>query len=142
MTSENKYPIIGVGGILIENGKILLVKRATEPSKGLWAIPGGKLKWGENIEDAVKREIFEETGLEVEVLGLEDVYELIVREGENIKYHYVILDYRIKRISGRLKASTDVLDAKFFSKEELINVETSETTKKLLKKLIDKYEIY
>jgi len=135
-----KYPIVGVGGILIENGKILLIKRATEPNKGLWTIPGGKIKFGEKIEDALKREMLEETGLEVEVLNLEDIYELIMSNGE-VRYHYIILDYRVRRISGEPKSSTDALELKWFSKEELKHIETTETMKKLLDKLIKRGEI-
>ncbi|MEM0085343.1 MAG: NUDIX hydrolase [Candidatus Methanomethylicia archaeon] len=137
-----KYPIVGVGGILIENGRILLIKRAAEPNKGLWTIPGGKVKLGENIKDALKREILEETKLEVEVLDLEDIYELIIKDDEKVKYHYIILDYRVKRISGEPMPSTDALDVKWFSKKELENIETTETTKKLLEKLIDRGEIF
>lgn len=135
-----KYPIVGVGGILIENGKILLIKRATEPNKGLWTIPGGKIKFGEKIEDALKREMLEETGLEVEILDLEDIYELIMSNGE-VRYHYIILDYRVRRISGEPKSSTDALELKWFSKEELKHIETTETMKKLLGKLIKRGEI-
>jgi len=135
-----KYPIVGVGGILIESGKILLIKRATEPNKGLWTIPGGKIKFGEKIEDALKREMLEETGLEVEVLNLEDIYELIMSNGE-VRYHYIILDYRVRRISGEPKSSTDALELKWFSKEELKHIETTETMKKLLDKLIKRGEI-
>ncbi|MEM2136661.1 MAG: NUDIX hydrolase [Candidatus Methanomethylicia archaeon] len=138
-----KNPIIGGGGILIEDGKILLVKRTAEPNKGLWTIPGGKLRWGERLEEAVKREIYEETGLKVEVIGIHGIYELIIKDDENeVIYHYVIIDYKVKKKFGELKASTDALEVKWFSKNELKNIETTETTKKLLEKLIENGEIY
>ncbi|RLE48819.1 MAG: NUDIX hydrolase [Candidatus Methanomethylicota archaeon] len=131
-------PIVGVGAVIIDNEKrILLVRRAAPPGRGLWAIPGGIVKLGEKLKEAVKREVKEETGLEVEVGDLEDVFEVIIRdEAGKIKYHYVIVDYQARVSGGKLRASTDALEVKWFSAEEIKKVRTTKATGKLLEKLI------
>ena len=92
-----KQPIIGVGAVIIKNGKILLEKRKNEPGRGKWSIPGGLVELGENVEQTVIREVKEETGLEVEKPEHIDIVDNIVRdENGEIKYHFVIIDYFVK----------------------------------------------
>ncbi len=120
-------PLVAVGGAVIKDGKVLLVKRAHPPNKGYWAIPGGKVEYGETLEQAVKREIREETGLDVEVLDLMAVIQLI-KEG----FHYVILDFVCQVVGGDLRPGSDAEEVKFFSLEELEKVETTPTTREML----------
>jgi 8-oxo-dGTP diphosphatase len=95
--SSNAYPVvprIGVGAIIVKEGKVLLVKRGIEPSKGLWAIPGGTLKLGETLQECAAREILEETGIKIKVGECIYVFDFIKRDSKKkIKFHFVIIDF-------------------------------------------------
>jgi ADP-ribose pyrophosphatase YjhB (NUDIX family) len=100
---------LGVGAIIFDADKVLLVERAGEPLKGWWSIPGGLLETGEKLEDAVRREVLEETGLAVEVMYRFDVFERIMRDPEGrAEYHYVLVDYVCRALSGDLQPGDDV----------------------------------
>ena len=100
-------PLVGVGAIIVSNGRVLLVCRGREPLKGHWTLPGGVLELGESLVDGVKREIAEETGLEVEPIELVELLDRIHREGEKVRYHYVIADYLCRMTGGQLRAASD-----------------------------------
>jgi len=109
-----KQPIVGVGAIIICDGKILLEKRKSEPGKGKWSIPGGIVELGESMEQTVIREVKEETGLEVENPEDIDVVDNIIRDNNGeIKYHFVIIDYFVKLKGGTVKASSDAEELKW-----------------------------
>jgi len=132
-----KQPIMSVGAIIIDKNRVLLIRRAAPPGEGLWAIPGGIVKLGEKLEDAVKREVKEETGLEVEVGKLIDLVEVLIKDEKGrIEYHYIIADYEAKVIGGKLKASSDALEAKWFNLNEIEKIEATKSTKKILKKIV------
>jgi 8-oxo-dGTP diphosphatase len=114
-----RHPIVGVGGIVIRGNRLLLIRRGREPLKGEWSIPGGMLELGESLKDGVKREILEETGLKVRPLEALAVLDRIQKNGERVQYHYVIIDYVCRATGGRLKAGSDVLDARWVAREEL-----------------------
>jgi ADP-ribose pyrophosphatase YjhB (NUDIX family) len=114
-----KQPIIGVGGVVIDRDRALLIRRGKEPLKGEWSIPGGMLELGEELKAGVKRELKEETGLEVEPLECILVFDRISREGERVKYHYVILDYLCRKKRGRVSPASDVIDARWVRREDL-----------------------
>jgi len=112
-------PLIGVGAIIIDRGRALLVRRATEPLKGEWSIPGGMLELGEKLRDGIAREVLEETGLIVEVGEVLDVFDSIFPDAEGkTQYHYVLIDFVCHPTAGTLQASSDVSDAKWVSAEE------------------------
>lgn len=101
-------PVVGVGALILKDGKILLSKRLNEPAKGKWSIPGGVVELGEKIEDAVIRETKEETGLSVAEPSLFDVVESInLDEAGKIRFHYVIIDFFVKVKNGFPKADSD-----------------------------------
>ncbi len=130
-------PVVGVGAVIIDNGKILLVKRAQPPGENLWSIPGGVVKLGEKLKEALKREVKEETGLEIEVKDLVDVFEVIEKDKDGrIRFHYVIVDYECRVIGGELKAASDALNAKWFSKGDLPKIKTTRTTRLLIHKML------
>ena len=114
-----KHPIVGVGGIVIDRGRALLIRRGKEPLKGEWSIPGGMLELGEEIAAGVRRELKEETGLDVEPLECILVFDRIARDGARVKYHYVILDYLCRKKGGRLRPASDVVDARWVRREDL-----------------------
>jgi 8-oxo-dGTP diphosphatase len=114
-----RHPILGVGGVVIHGNRVLLIRRGREPLKGEWSIPGGMLELGESLEDGVKREVLEETGLKVRPLKVLTVFDRIQKNGERVQYHYVIVDYVCRPTGGRLKSGSDVLDARWVEREEL-----------------------
>lgn len=131
-------PLVGVGAIVHTNGKFLLIRRANEPGKGLWSIPGGLVEVGERIVDAVKREVEEETGIKIEVGRLIDVLENIVLDDEGrVKFHYILIDFEAKPISESLEVrpSSEVLEARWFTIEEMRNLPMTRTAKALFRKM-------
>jgi len=113
-------PIVGVGAIIICDGKILLEKRKNEPGRGKWSIPGGLVELGESVEQTAIREVKEETGLEVEKPEHIDVVDNVVRdESGEIKYHFVIIDYFVKLNGGTLKAATDAEELRWVTFDEV-----------------------
>ena len=100
-------PLVGVGAVVVDEGRVLLVRRGTEPLKGEWSLPGGVLELGESLLAGVIREVLEETGLTVEPLELVELLDRIHRVDERVRYHYVIADYLCRVSGGELKAASD-----------------------------------
>jgi ADP-ribose pyrophosphatase YjhB (NUDIX family) len=125
-------PIVGVGGVVIHRRRALLIRRGSEPHKGEWSIPGGMLELGEALADGVRRELKEETGLEVEPLEIVAAFDRITWEGKRVKYHYVIVDYVCRRKRGRLKPASDVVDACWARREDLPKYHLTEMATKVI----------
>ena len=100
-------PLVGVGAVVVEDGRVLLIRRGSEPLKGHWSLPGGLLELGESLPDGVIREVREETGLTVEPVVLIELLDRIHRQGERVRYHYVIADYLCRVVGGQLQAASD-----------------------------------
>ena len=115
-----KQPIVGVGGVVVQGSRVLLVRRGRPPLKGEWSIPGGMVELGETLVEGVRREIREETGLVVRPLEVIGVFDRIQKNGSRVQYHYVIVDYVCRRTGGRLKSGSDVLDARWVKREDLV----------------------
>jgi ADP-ribose pyrophosphatase len=132
-------PVVAVGALILQDHNILLVKRVNEPGKGKWSIPGGTVELGESLKDAVVREVYEETGLVVEVLELLDIIEVIRKDDAgNIAFHYVILDYLARPVGGNLRAASDASDVLWASVDEAMNMEITESLRAMLRKLKEK----
>jgi len=136
---RRKYPdspVVAVAALIInEKGEILLIKRKAEPGKGLWSIPGGVVELGENLHDALVREVKEETGLDIKPLSFLDVYEVLdYDDNGRLKYHYVIIDYLAMLKRGVLKPSTDALDARWVPLKEVYSYKLTESFRSLLEK--------
>ena len=113
-------PIVGVGAVIVDGDRALIVRRATEPLKGQWSIPGGMLELGEKLRDGLAREVREETGLEVEVGEVLDVFDSIFPDADGrTQYHYVLIDYRCTVRSGEATAGSDVSEVRWVKSEEL-----------------------
>jgi 8-oxo-dGTP diphosphatase len=113
-------PIVGVGAVIVDGRRAVVVRRAAEPLAGVWSIPGGVLELGETLRAGVAREALEETGLTVEVHGVLDVFERILpdRDGRT-QFHYVLIDFLCTRVSGELRAGADAAEARWLSAAEL-----------------------
>jgi mutator protein MutT len=113
-------PIVGVGGVILECGKVVLVKRRFEPLAGQWSLPGGRLELGETLEAGLAREMVEETGLEVEVGPVVDVFDRILLDPERkVRYHYVLIDYLCRPVGGVLSHGSDVAAAEYVEPADL-----------------------
>jgi 8-oxo-dGTP diphosphatase len=111
-------PLVGVGAVVVEAGRVLLVKRGREPLKGQWSLPGGLIEVGESLEAGIAREVKEETGLDVEPVELIELLDRIHREGERVRFHYVIADYLCRVKSGALQAASDAEDVRWVERAE------------------------
>jgi 8-oxo-dGTP diphosphatase len=137
--SGNAYPTVprvGVGAITIRDNKVLLVKRGVEPSKNLWAIPGGTQKLGETLQECAEREILEETGVTIKVGKCVYVFDFIeYDDGRRIKFHFVIVDFAADYVSGEPQGADDALEARWFSAQDLKKFPVAENTLKALRSL-------
>jgi mutator protein MutT len=100
-----------VGAVVVHDGRVLLIRRGKEPLRGRWLVPGGTVEWGETLEQAVVREVEEETGLLVRPRERVAVLDRIHREAGAVAYHFVIVDYLCDVVSGTLRAGSDAEDA-------------------------------
>ena len=136
-------PIVGIGAIIVCDGKMLLEKRKNDPGKGRWSVPGGVVELGENVTQTVIREVKEETGLDVAEPEHIDVVDQITRdENGRIKYHFVIIDYLVDLKGGTLKAASDADELEWVSLDDVEKCDLTgtfraffERNKELLKKL-------
>ena len=111
-------PLVGVGAVIVENGRVLLVRRGQEPLKGKWTLPGGILELGEALLEGVVREVREETGLVVEPVELVELLDRVHREDDRVRYHYVIADYLCRVVGGDLEAASDADAVRWVEREE------------------------
>src|SRR5215472_5660687 len=141
MAASREYPerpMVGVGGVIVDRGRTVLIRRGTEPLLGQWSIPGGTIEIGETIEEAVRRELREETGLEVRVIELIELFDRIymdesrraearppqggsppAKDAKKPRYHFVIADYLCELVGGEPRAGSDVTDLAFAREDEL-----------------------
>jgi len=135
-------PLISVGAVVVDGDEILLIKRGYPPSAGSWSIPGGLVNAGEKLEEAVLRELYEETnvrGAEPRLIGLTEV---LIWSGNVVKYHYVIADFLVKPLSRDVVAGGDAIDAKFFKiSEALRELKLTLSTKKLIEYIVSVNEL-
>jgi ADP-ribose pyrophosphatase YjhB (NUDIX family) len=130
-----EVPLVGVGAIIIDDSRVLLVKRAHPPLQSEWSIPGGVLEVGELVREAAIREAREETGLTVEPSDLLGVYDRILRNpAQRVQYHYVLIDFLCRRVAGDLSAASDAAEVRWFSREELAALRLAEDTLDVIQK--------
>ncbi len=117
-------PFLGVGALIVQGDRILLCRRGKPPYQGFWSLPGGLVELGEPVLDALRREVREETGLEVTIDRFAEVYERITTDSDGrVEYHFTILDYLCRPESGTLRAGDDAADVRWFPRAELASLE-------------------
>jgi len=110
--------MIGVGAVIVDHGRVLLVRRGHEPLLGRWSLPGGLIELGETLQSALVREVWEETGLMVEPVELVELIDSIHRDGERVRFHFVIADYLCRVKGGALRAASDADEARWVERSE------------------------
>lgn len=133
-----EHPIVGVAAVVLWDGQVLLVQRGREPAKGLWGLPGGMLELGETVAEGVRREVWEECGVEIEVGPLVGVFEPMQRDDAGrLRYHYVVLDYLARYVGGELQAADDADDARWVSPAELEGLPMLVETREMIKRVLE-----
>jgi ADP-ribose pyrophosphatase YjhB (NUDIX family) len=133
-----RHPLPGVGALIFRRGSVLLVERGREPLKGYWSLPGGLVETGEKLEDAIRREVQEETGLRVQPLRMFEIFERIIRDADGrIEFHYVLLDYVCKVVGGEARAGDDVSRVEWATRAKLRNYRLTEGTLAVIERAFD-----
>ena len=132
-------PLVGVGAIIVENGRVALIMRGKAPLLGEWSIPGGMLELGETLRQGAEREALEETGLAVRATELLGVFDRVVPDGKGkTLYHYVLVDFLCEPVSGELRASGDAAEAKWFTSLEVNALNLPEDTAAVIRVGLEK----
>jgi 8-oxo-dGTP diphosphatase len=132
-------PIVGVGAIVVDRDRVLIVKRAHEPLAGEWSLPGGAVEVGEKLEAAIAREVCEETGLEVEVGPIVDVLDRVRYDsGGRVKYHFVLIDFLCRVSGGTLAAASDADAVAWATLDEIAALGIAEATVTVIRKGFDR----
>jgi len=130
-------PIVGVGAIVVDDGRVLLVRRGRAPLQGEWSVPGGAVEVGEALSAAVQREVLEETGLIVSVGPIVEVLDRIHTNGDGrVEYHYVLIDYLCSVVGGDVRAGSDVLDAVWATPQRLAEYAVPRLTAAVIEKAV------
>ena len=124
---------LGVGAVVFKDDSVLLVKRKNPPNQHQWAIPGGKVNYGESLHDAAAREVLEETGITIDVLKPIFTFEVIETTNTDTPLHYVIIDFSAEFISGTLTANDDADQAGWIGRSEFSSLDINSVTEKLLR---------
>jgi 8-oxo-dGTP diphosphatase len=134
-----KRPLVGVGAIIFRRDRILMAQRGKQPLKGWWSLPGGALELGESLEDAVRREVLEETGLEVVPIKLFEVFERIMRDADGApEYHYILIDYVCRVTGGVLFPGDDVCAVDWVRRRDLASLQITEGTLAVIERAFDR----
>ena len=134
--SKREYPdrpVVGIGAVVIRDGKVLLIRRGVAPGRGLWAVPGGSLELGETLQQGAEREILEETGITIRAREPIYAFDFFERDPDGrIRFHFVIVDLAADYIRGDVKGADDALEARWLAPGDLDRLPVSKNTLKLL----------
>jgi ADP-ribose pyrophosphatase YjhB (NUDIX family) len=146
LLDDRRYPqrpIIGVGALILKRDRILMAQRGKEPSMGSWSLPGGALETGESLADGVRREVREETGLDIRPLGVLEIFERIMRDVSGApEYHYVLIDYMCRIVGGTLAPGDDVCAVEWVRRRDLAKLQITEGTLAVIEKAFRKRREY
>jgi ADP-ribose pyrophosphatase len=128
--------MVGVGVLIERDGRYLLIKRAADPDKGMWSVPGGLVEVGEKVKDAAAREALEETGLRVEIVERLGVVDKIMRDDEGrVRYHFIIVQFLARIVEGEVKAMDDALEARWAEPSEFRSYELTVSLREFLREI-------
>lgn len=131
------YPRVGVGAVVLHEGRVLLVRRGGQPSLGRWTLPGGLVELGETTAEAVRRELHEECGIDITVAGLAGVVDRVVRDAEGrIRYHYVLVDYLAYTDTDRVTAGSDAAEACWVEVERVTELDVTDGLMDMIQRAI------
>jgi 8-oxo-dGTP diphosphatase len=134
--SKREYPdrpVVGIGAVVIRDGRVLLIRRGVAPGRGLWAVPGGSLELGETLQQGAEREILEETGITIRAREPIYAFDFFERDPDGrIRFHFVIVDLAADYIRGDVKGADDALEARWLAPGDLDHLPVSKNTLKLL----------
>ena len=127
-----------MGALIFHDDRILLIERGKDPHKGFWSLPGGAVEVGEALEDAVRREVREETALEIEIVAVIEIFERIIRDGDGrTEYHYVLIDYLCRAANADARAGTDAAGVAWVARDELGKFRITEGSVAVIEKAFD-----
>ncbi len=130
-------PIVGVGCIVVRDGRVLLIRRGKEPSYGLWSVPGGVVELGEELRAAAQREVREECGIEVDLTDVTEVLDRVVRDSDDrVQYHFVLIDYLARWASGEPAPSSEVLELRWVPPEDFCQYSMTRGTADVIQKML------
>jgi len=133
-------PIVGVGTVVMDSDMVLMIKRGKPPRQGSWSLPGGAQELGETIREAARREVREETGLEIGIFGLIDVVDSVRSDADDkIEYHYTLIDLAGYSVGGTLMAGGDAQDCRWFTRTEINAMDIWSETKRIISLAVDKF---
>ena len=133
-------PIVGVGTVVMDSDRVLMIKRGKPPRRGSWSLPGGAQELGETIREAARREVREETGLQIEIFGLIDVVDSVRSDADDkIEYHYTLIDLAGYSVGGTLMAGGDAQDCRWFTRTEINAMDIWSETKRIISLAGDKF---
>ena len=133
-------PIVGVGTVVMDSDMVLMIKRGKPPRQGSWSLPGGAQELGETIREAARREVREETGLQIEIFGLIDVVDSVRSDADDkIEYHYTLIDLAGYSVGGTLMAGGDAQDCRWFTRTEINAMDIWSETKRIISLAVDKF---
>jgi ADP-ribose pyrophosphatase len=138
MTDSREYParpIPGVGVVVRKDDLVLLIQRGKNPGYGMWGLPGGTIELGENVRDAAAREVREECGIEIALGEVVDAVDIVLRDDAGrARYHYVVVDFSARYVSGEVRAGDDVLDARWVARADVLKFDVPKMTRQVIAK--------
>ena len=131
-------PFVAVGAVVVKDGRVLLAQRGKPPGLGVWSLPGGAVELGETLQDAVRREVREECGIEIELADVHEVFERLIRDADGrVQYHYVILDYLARWVGGEPGPSEETLDSRWVSPEDFPHYQLTQGTTDVILRILE-----